>query len=61
MWGWSVKHSEDAVNRLEPSHPVPGHEGKSRIMIADPSMTLAKSMRTLHPFLSLAFKTVPMA
>jgi hypothetical protein len=61
MWGWSVKHAEDAVNRLEPSHPVKGHEGKSRIMIVDPSMTLEKSMRTLHPFLCLAFKTVPMA
>ena len=30
-------------------------------MIVDPSITLEKSRPTLHPFLCLSFKTVPMA
>ena len=61
MWGSAVLHACDSMNLLEPSHPVPGHEGKSRISIIDPSMTMEKSMRALYPFLSLAFKTVPPA
>ena len=61
MWGWAILHAVDSINRLEPSHPVPGHENKPRICIVDPSMTPEKALRTLHPFLCLAFKTVPMA
>jgi hypothetical protein len=60
MWGWAILHARDAINRLEPSHPVPGHKGKIRICIVDPSMTLEKALRTLFPFLCLAMRTVPM-
>jgi hypothetical protein len=60
MWGHAVRHSTDSTNRMEPPHVIAGHEGKSRLRIIDPSMTEAKEMRTLKPFLCLAFKTVPL-
>jgi hypothetical protein len=59
MWGWAVEHSADSANRMTPSIPVPGHAGKSRLRIMDPSVSLSKEMRTLRPFLCLAFKTLP--
>ncbi len=31
MWGWAILHACDSINRLEPSHPVPGHAGQPRI------------------------------
>jgi hypothetical protein len=61
MWGWGVLHSVDSTNRMHPPRPVPGHVGKSRLEIADPSMTAEKLMRTHKPLLCLCFKTVPMA
>ena len=61
MWGWAVEHSADSANRMPPPRPVPGHEGKSRLRIAFPAMTREKEMRTLKPFLCLAFRTVPKA
>jgi hypothetical protein len=59
MWGWAVLHSTDSTNRMKPPVAVLGHEGKSRLRIAYPSVTQAKEMRTHKPFLSLAFKTKP--
>jgi hypothetical protein len=44
---------------MKPPVAVPGHEGKSRLRIAYPGVTLAKEMRTHKPFLCLAFKTLP--
>jgi hypothetical protein len=61
MWGWAILHARDSINRLPSTRPVPGYEGLPRICIIDPSMTAQKALRTLHPFLCLAFKTVPMA
>lgn len=61
MWGWAVLHSADSTNRLEPSRPVPGYEGMSRVGVVDSSMTPEKEMRNHRPFLSLAFKTIPKA
>jgi hypothetical protein len=59
MWGWAVQHSADSANRMPPPHPLPEHEGKSRLRIMDPSVTLDKEMRTHRPFLCLCFKTRP--
>ena len=59
MWGWAVEHSADSVNRMQPSHPVPGFENMSRLRIMDSSMTPLKEMRTHRPFLCLCFKTKP--
>ena len=61
MWGWAILHARDSINRLPSTRTVPGYEGQPRICIIDPSMTAQKALRTLHPFLCLAFKTVPMA
>jgi hypothetical protein len=60
MWGWAVLHCNDSTNRMHPPQPVAGHEGKSRLEIADPSVTAEKLMRTHKPLLCLCFKTVPM-
>ena len=59
MWGWAVRHSTDSTNRMRPPKVVPGHEGKSRLRIVNPTMTLDKEMRTHKPFLCLSFKTIP--
>ena len=58
MWGWAAKHTRAALNCMKPPKEVPGHEGKTRLCISDPSMTEAKQMRTMKPFLCLAMKTV---
>jgi hypothetical protein len=59
MWGWAIRHATDSTNRMKPPVAVLGHEGKSRLRIAYPSVTLAKEMRTHKPFLCLCFKTLP--
>ena len=59
MWGFAIHHAVHATNRMPPPNPIPGHEGKSRLCISDPTMTHAKEVRTLKPFLCLAFKTKP--
>lgn len=59
MWGWAVLHSTESVNRTYPPKPIPGYEGKSRLRIANPTISAEKEMRTQKPFLSLAFKTKP--
>jgi hypothetical protein len=59
MWGWACRHSADSANRMRPTRVVPGHEGKSRLAIMDPTVTLEKEMRTHRPFLCLVFKTLP--
>jgi hypothetical protein len=61
MWGWAVLHSVDSANRMRPPHVRPGFEGKSRLRMMYPEMTIEKEMRTHRPFLCLAFKTIPIA
>ena len=59
MWGWAAQHGGDSANRMHPPVPVVGHEGKSRLSIAYPSVTHESEMRNHKPFLSLAFVTAP--
>ena len=59
MWGWAVAHAADSLNRMHPPGAVAGHEGKSRLRIAYPSVTEDKEMRNHKPFLSLCFKKLP--
>jgi hypothetical protein len=59
MWGWAIRHATDSVNRMRPPQPIAGHEGKSRLRIAYPSVPADKEMRTHKPFLSLCFKSKP--
>ena len=59
MWGWAVAHAADSLNRMHPPVAVAGHEGKSRLRIAYPSVTEDKEMRNHKPFLSLCFKKLP--
>jgi len=55
MWGSACIHATASTNRMHPPKPVPGHEGKSRLRIIDPTMTLEKEMRNHKPFLCLGF------
>ena len=59
MWGWAVRHSGHALNRLHPPFTAPGMEGRSRLRVLRPNITEKQEARTQHPFLCLCFKTVP--